>query len=80
MKNGNGIILMDNGSCIISSYLRNNMAGHNLIFQEDSLTSLIVDNPHNKDICFRFQSFILHFNYTNEKNINGKGHLIDFNQ
>ena len=56
------------------------MAGHNLIFQEDSLTSLIVDNPHNKDICFRFQSFILHFNYTNEKNINGKGHLIDFNQ
>lgn len=79
-KNGNGILLMDNGACLLSSFLRNNFSDHNVIFQTDSITSIIFDSHQNKDICFRFKEFILYFNVKSNKKVEGNGYLVDLSQ
>lgn len=54
-KTGAGVLLMDNGRCILSNHSHNNMVGHNVIFENNSITSLIIDSHYSKDVCFRFQ-------------------------
>lgn len=54
-KTGKGILLMDDGSCMLTHFLHNKMLGLNILFQEHSLTSIIVDGQSNKDICFRYR-------------------------
>lgn len=60
-KNGKGILLFDEGSCAITNYIQNRLFGHIIIFHNHSLTSMIVDNQSNKDICFRYRHMIFRF-------------------
>lgn len=76
-KNGKAIILLDDGACLITNYSNNSMFGHNIIFHRNSITSILVDNHGNRDVCFRFQEYILQI-FMNQKNqITGQGYLLN---
>lgn len=59
-KRGKGILLMDNGSCILCSHMNDVMSDHNIVFRDGSITSIIVNpSPSTgmrcKDVCFRIK-------------------------
>lgn len=44
-KHGKGLILHDDGSAVISDYLHDTPNGHNIIFRENSIISMLHFNP-----------------------------------
>lgn len=65
-KKGKGILLMDNGSCILCSHINDIMNDHNVVFEDGSMTSIIVypeasTGMRNKDICFRTKEYLIQF-------------------
>lgn len=40
-KHGKGIMLHDDGSSVITEYLHDTITGHNIIFRDNSITSIV---------------------------------------
>jgi hypothetical protein len=40
-RNGHGILLLDDGSSLISEYCFDSMTGHNVIFRENCILSVL---------------------------------------
>jgi hypothetical protein len=40
-RNGNGLMLIDDGTSVISEYCFDTMTGHNIIFRENCLMSVL---------------------------------------
>ena len=78
-KSGQGIMLLDDGSCMICNHSHDNMVGHNIIFRNQSITSLLIDMAKNKNVCFRINQYLLQFSTTNRDEIEGPGYFIDYN-
>lgn len=77
-KLGQGIILMDNGTCAITCYSHDNMINHNMIFREGSLTSIIVNLDKSKSICFRSGGFLTYYKLSSKDIIEGVGFYINY--
>lgn len=78
-KSGQGILLLDDGACVISTHSHDNMVGHNLIFRNHSMTSLLIDKAKNKNVCYRSHQYLLQFYTTPKDEIDGPGYLFDYN-
>ena len=78
-KHGKGLILHDDGSAVISDYLHDTPTGHNIIFRENSIISMLYLNPNEFEIAYKQGNYIilLPFNDGTMKT-NGSGVLIDY--
>lgn len=45
-KNGKGLLLHDDGASVITEYKNDIPAGHNVIFRENSITSIVFKSEH----------------------------------
>lgn len=77
-KEGKGILFMDNGACAITEYTHDVMIGHNVIFRDKSLTSILVNLDRTKSICFRTGPYLLYVNLGRENKIVGEGVFIHY--
>lgn len=44
-KHGKGIMLHDDGSSVITEYLHDTITGHNILFRDNSVTSIVFSSP-----------------------------------
>jgi hypothetical protein len=79
-KQGKGIILMDNGACIIAEHTHDVMIGHNIIFRDKSLTSIIINANRTKSVCFRSGPYLLYLNMTKDSKNEGLGFFVYYSQ
>lgn len=75
-KSGQALIIHDDGSCILANHKRDFMDGHNVVFRDSSLTSMIVSHSTN-DLCYRTGPYLLNVRLV-QKSIEGKGFLADY--
>jgi hypothetical protein len=77
-KEGKGIIFMDNGACAITSYTHDVMVGHNIIFKDRSLTSILVYLDRSKSVCYRTGPYLLYLNFNRDNKVEGTGIFIQY--
>lgn len=76
--NGEGIILFDNGTCMLAKHSYENMIDLNVIFRNNSLTAMIIKPNKNKYICYRTGPYILSAQLNCRNSAEGTGYMIDF--
>ena len=78
-KHGKGLVLHDDGSAMVSDYLHDTPTGHNIIFRENSLTSILYLSPSEFQIAYKQSHYIIliPFNDGSHK-ANGPGILLDY--
>lgn len=79
-KNGLGVLFMDNGACALTYYSHDNMIGHNVIFRDKSLTSMIVKTNKTKFLCYRSGPYLLSVHYNQRNMVDGLGFFVDFSE
>ena len=77
-KHGRGIILMDNGTCILTNHSHDNMIYHNIFFRDHSLTSVFINVDRTKSVCFRSGPYLNYFKLTSKDIIDGVGYFIHY--
>lgn len=78
-RHGRGILLHDDGSSVITEYLHDTPAGHNIIFRENSITSLLYCNSQELEVAYKQGHCILLVPFTdNSFKAHGTGLLIDY--
>lgn len=60
---------MDNGACAITEYTHDVMIGHNVVFRDRSLTSILVNLNRTKSVCYRAGPHLLYLNLTKDNKI-----------
>lgn len=78
-RNGNGILLIDDGTSVISEYCFDSMSGHNIVFRDNSIISVLFLKKNMYEIVIRFGYFIAKIPfYDRENQPSGNGLLIDY--
>ena len=78
-KHGKGLILHDDGSAMISEYLHDTPTGHNIIFRENSITSILYLSMSEFQIAYKQGNYIIMVSFNDgSMRANGGGVLIDY--
>jgi hypothetical protein len=77
-KNGDGILFMDSGACALTYHSYDNMLGHNIIFRDKSMTSIVIKTNKTKFICYRTGPYLLSLHYNFRNLADGTGFFVDF--
>ena len=77
-KSGPGILLLDDGTCVLCNHSHDNMVGHNVVFRKNSMTSMIIDLNKSQSICYRVGSYLLQFYLSGKDDLEGHGYFIDY--
>jgi len=68
-KQGKGLIFMDDGACAITDYSHDIMVGHNVIFKDRCLTSILINLNRSKSVCYRTGPYLLYLNFSRENRV-----------
>lgn len=79
-KNGYGILFMDNGACALTYHSHDNMLGHNIIFRDRSMTSMVAKTNKTKFLCYRTGPYLLSVHYNWRNSVDGTGFIVNFNE
>jgi hypothetical protein len=78
-KHGKGLLLHDDGASVITEYYHDALAGHNIIFRENSITSIAFKNNIEYDIAYKVGKYIIKIPFSDSSHTaNGAGFLIDY--
>lgn len=78
-KHGKGILLHDDGSCVITDYLHDTPTGHNIIFRDNSITSIAYSSPYEFEISYKASNYIINIPFADgNEQPHGSGILIDY--
>jgi hypothetical protein len=77
-KNGQGIMLMDNGVCTLTCHSHDNMINHNVFFRDRSMTSVYFNIDRTKSVCFRSGPFLNYFKLSAKDVNEGIGFFIHY--
>ena len=77
-KHGQGILLHDNGTCILSSYYNDLLHGHNIFFSNRCLVSAEYVKNRFSDVVYRTDGFLLSLNYNADQQVDGNAILLNF--
>lgn len=58
-REGQGILLLDNGGCVVGNYRLDGMVGHSVVFRDRALTSLLVGRDRGRTVCYRTGPYLL---------------------
>jgi hypothetical protein len=78
-RNGHGIMLLDDGTSIVSEYCFDTITGHNVIFRENCIMSVLFLKNNSFEIVLRTGQCIIKLPFNEKENLpNGSGVLIDY--
>lgn len=78
-RNGQGIMLLDDGTSIISEYCFDSMTGHNVIFRENCIISVLFLKNGMYEVVLRTGQCVIKVPYYEKDDLpNGNGVLIDY--
>lgn len=77
-RNGEGLIIHDNGSSTVCSYYNDFRHGHNITFMENCIMSMVYDKNRLLECMVRFENYLLFLKYGKDGLHEGKGVLIDY--
>ena len=78
-RNGQGMILLDDGTSGIIETCYDTLVGHNIFFRDNEIASVLYRSRGSFEIVYRTQSFILKLPYVDHEDlVSGSGELIDF--
>lgn len=77
-RNGQGIMLMDDGTSVLCEHCFDTQTGHNIIFREDCIVSLIyVKNGY--EMAVRTGQYIIKMTFPEKEELpNGSGVFVDY--
>ena len=80
-RHGRGILLHDDGSSAVTEYSRDVPVGHNIIFRENSITSVLFISSTHYEIAYKVGRVILKVPFADASHrAHGNGVLIDYEQ
>ena len=78
-RNGQGILLLDDGTSILTDYCYDKMVGHNVIYSKNAIISVLFIKGSLYEMVSRTEHYIFQIIYDDqEQTITGNGLLIDF--
>lgn len=78
-KHGKGLLLHDDGATVVSEYQHDAPSGHNIIFRDNSITSILFRNSLDYDIAYKVDKYIIKIPFTDTTHrANGPACLIDY--
>lgn len=78
-KHGKGLLLHDDGAAVITDYLHDTPNGHNIIFRENSIASVLFKSASEYEIVYKTGKSIIKIPFAeNSERANGLGVLIDY--
>jgi hypothetical protein len=78
-RHGKGFLLHDDGATVVTEYYHDTPTGHNIIFRENSITSIAFTNNTSYDIAYKTGKHIIKIPFeANSHKANGTGFLLDY--
>lgn len=78
-KQGKGLLLHDDGSTVVSEYQNDTPSGHNIIFRDNSIASILFRNGADYEIAYKIDKLIIKIPFNDSTHrANGEGYLIDY--
>jgi hypothetical protein len=77
-KNGQGILLHDNGTNMISSYYNDLLHGHNVFFTDHRVLSAEYNKNRLIEAVYRTEGFLMYLQYANDGVLDGKCVLVNY--
>lgn len=63
-KHGRGLLLHDDGAAVITEYLHDTPTGHNIIFRDNSISSVLFKNSSDYEIAYKAGKCIIKIPFT----------------
>ena len=78
-KNGSGIMLIDEGTSMITEYCFDNMVGHNIIFRENCIMSVLILKNNVTEVAIRTGQCLIKLPFVERETLpNGNGVMVDY--
>jgi hypothetical protein len=78
-KHGKGLLLHDDGATVVTEYHHDAPSGHNVIFRDNSITSILFRTHLDYEIAYKVDRFIIKIPFSDSSHrANGTGCLIDY--
>ena len=77
-KHGTGILLHDDGSCVLTNYYNDILHGHNVYFNNRRMVSCQYVKNRLSEVVFRTDGFLVNLNYNADRQLDGNCLLLNY--
>jgi hypothetical protein len=75
-KHGRGLLIHDNGTSVVTSYMNDFKHGHNIYYKNNCILSIEFSKNKIRECVLRIQNYLLFLQYNNESKLHGKAILV----